>query len=169
MMGEDVQKDAPDGADDSERAAQGAFLKDGVKQTEQDVSEEVHKPVAEDPGEPKGRSSDTDQPDAEQRGDVPDHPDYSSHQVKETDPSHSELNKGPSAVTCESFEAIESQILTMLSESGLTPGSEQWKQMYEKGFARAIADRASVVAERYESMPDFINKKVDKDDDSDEE
>lgn len=155
----EVQMDAPDGADDDERAAKDAYLKDGKGQMEaEDTGDgKNHKPVASDPGEPNHLKN-ADAPDAEQRGDVPDHPDYSTNNVKEEDPSKSELNKGPSAVKCEAFEDIESTVLTLLSESGLEPGSDKWCDLYSKGFAMAIKERASLVGKRLNSIQEALHK-----------
>lgn len=145
----EVQKDAPSADSDDERAANDAKYKDGAMQNEsedgQDGPVKDHKPKADDPGEPSAGTSDS-------KGETPDAdtPDYS--QVKEEDPSSSELNKGPAqAAFVESFSVIEKKILAMLESAGLKPGTSRWQEMYQKGFSYAIEERGKRIAEAKKS------------------
>jgi len=167
LFKEDVAKDAPDAPPADQRAAGGSELEKGKKQNESrrgSVKEQEHKPTASDPGEPS-TGKHNDKPDAEKRGDVPDHPDYSTKVVKKEDPSNSPLNKGPASITAESFQKIESLILTTLAENGINPGTRQWEKLYQRGFSRAIQERSRLVNERLrgisEQMPGFIKKKIE--------
>ncbi len=139
---EEVQKDAPSADSDEERAANDATYRDGKGQNEAEDGQsgpiQNYKPKAEDPGEPSaGTSGD--------KGETPDAetPDYSK--AKQEDPSNWEGNKGPAQAVNESFGEIEESILRMLESAGFTPGTERWVELYSKGFAHAISERASTV------------------------
>jgi hypothetical protein len=139
---EEVQKDAPSADSDDERAANDATYKDGKGQNESEDGQKGpvmnHKPKAVDPGEPKAGTSKSkpETPDA-------DTPDYAK--AKQEDPSNWEGNKGPAQAVNESFSEIEESILKMLESAGFVPGSERWTELYCKGFAHALSERASAL------------------------
>jgi len=59
------------------------------------------------------------------------------------------MNKGPSDVSCcESFEKIESMVVSMLEKAGFKPGTEKWNTLYCRGFQRAISERAKFISSR---------------------
>jgi hypothetical protein len=139
---DEVPKDA-ESPDDKQTAAKDAKYKDGAMQNEAEGQD--YAPKAKDPGEPSG-SKGGEKPDPEKLGDVEDLPDYSAKAVKAEDPSHSDLNKGPAKVG--PFESIESKIVGMLEKGGFTPGTPEWENLYSKGFARAISERAKFLSKK---------------------
>lgn len=129
----------------------------GKEGSDDDVNEEVHKPVAQEPGTPSAGTK-GDKADVDSRGDIPKHPDYSAKQVKPEDASKSELNKGKAAVTCESFHEIEAAIVRILENEKITPGSDKWNTYYVRGFKAAISERAKVVGSRLLALKESISK-----------